>query len=77
MRVTLECDVFAPSRGQFGSLGHVLTIPSLSPMSTLTRHRHWLRCIDLESSDGQRVGSVLCNKIVFHSNDTKVQNMKY
>ena len=36
MRVTLELEVFAPSRGQFGCLGHVLTIPSLSSMSTLT-----------------------------------------
>ena len=70
MRVTLELDVFAPSRTQFGCLGHILTIPSLSPC-------HWFGCIDLVSSDGQRVGSVLCNKIVFHSNDTKVQNMKY
>ena len=41
MRVTLVLDVFAvfaPSRTQFGCLGHILTIPPLSPMSLVWMH---------------------------------------
>ena len=38
MRVTLELDVFAPSRTQFGCLGHILTIPPLSTMLLVWMH---------------------------------------